>query len=89
MLLDGKYSFICTAASVLWLADRSCKTQKNQNKMSMNKLELWIYVCADDWMTEWAIIASNVMGWQNRLKFSGKTNQLKISLQNAYFYYFV
>ena len=30
----------------------------------------------------------NVMGWQNRLKFSGKTNRLKILLQNAYFYYF-
>ena len=30
----------------------------------------------------------NVMGWQNRLKFIGKTNWLKISLQNAYFYYF-
>ena len=29
-----------------------------------------------------------VMGWQNRLKFIGKTNQLKISLQNAYLYYF-
>ena len=29
-----------------------------------------------------------VMGWQNRLKFSGKTNRLKILLQNAYFYYF-
>ena len=29
-----------------------------------------------------------VMGWQNRLKFSGKTNQLKILLQNVYFYYF-
>ena len=25
------------------------------------------------------------MGWQNRLKFIGKTNRLKISLQNAYF----
>ena len=29
-----------------------------------------------------------VMGWQNRLKFIGKTNRLKISFQNAYFYYF-
>ena len=27
----------------------------------------------------------SVMGWQNRLKFIGKTNQLKISLQNVYF----
>ena len=30
-----------------------------------------------------------VMGWQNRSKFIGKTNRLKISLQNAYLYYFV
>ena len=30
-----------------------------------------------------------VMGWQNWVKFIGKTNQLKISLQNAYFYYFM
>ena len=29
-----------------------------------------------------------VMGWQSRLKFNGKTNRSKISLQNAYFYYF-
>ena len=31
----------------------------------------------------------NVMGWQNRLKFVGKTNRLKISLQNAYLANFV
>ena len=30
----------------------------------------------------------NVKGWLNRLNFKGKTNQLKVPLQNAYFYYF-
>ena len=33
-------------------------------------------------------LSINVMGWQNRLKFIGETNQLKISVLNAYFYYF-
>ena len=28
--------------------------------MSMNKITLWINVCADDWTVESAIIASNV-----------------------------
>ena len=31
---------------------------------------------------------TNLNMWLNRLKFTGKTNRLKVSLQNAYFYYF-
>ena len=34
------------------------------------------------------MVNSTVMGWQNRLKFIGKTSRLKISLQNVYFYCF-
>ena len=35
--------------------------------------------------------ANTIVSWddKNWLKFSGKTNRLKISLQNAYFYYFM
>ena len=36
------------------------------------------------------VIIIIIMSWddRNRLKFSGKTNRLRISLQSAYFYYF-
>ena len=32
----------------------------------MNKIALWINVCADDWTAERAIIASNNTGWKYR-----------------------
>ena len=57
-------------------------------KVSTTVILAWSYPEIDDAnfkCTLWTAISLNVMGWQYRLKFIGKTNRLKISLQMVIF----